>query len=103
MHDVPELILPHGLPVIPGKFFTDTSIIDPVWEEIYRWLKLQPEDDIKNYKFDESAGQNSGINIPGRSGIEQMKDELDNLDLTYNTAPKEQYAGFKNMTGLMFQ
>lgn len=101
--DIPELILPAGLPVIPGKFFTDTTITDPVWEEIYRWLKLQPDDDIRQYKFDYPADQKSGIEIPGRSGIEQMKRDLDSMDISYNTAPKEHYTGFKNMTGLMFQ
>jgi predicted metal-dependent peptidase len=101
LYDVPELIIPHGLPVIPDKFFTDTSITDPVWEEIYRWLKLQPEDDVKNYKFNES-GSEAGISIPGKSGIEQMKEDLEKLDFSYNTAPKEQYTGFKNMKGLMF-
>ncbi|HNX23539.1 MAG TPA: hypothetical protein PKG60_05795 [Spirochaetota bacterium] len=101
-YDVPELIIPSGLPVVPDKFFTDTSITDPVWEEIYRWLKLQPEDEVKKYKFSESSGENSGINIPGLTGIEQLQDDLAKLDLSYNTAPKEEYTGFKNMTGLMF-
>jgi predicted metal-dependent peptidase len=102
LHDVPELILPPGLPVIPEAFFKDTSITDPVWEEIYRWLKLQPEDDIKNYRFTGTEEDNSGIKIRVKSGIEQMKEDLDSLDISYNTAPKENYTGFKNMTGLMF-
>jgi len=102
IYDIPELTLPEGLPVVPENFFKDTTILDPVWEEIYRWLKLQPEEDIKNYRFDEPDNKKSGININGRSGIDQMQHELDNLDITYNTAPNEQYTGFKNMTGLMF-
>ena len=103
INDTPELKLPPGLPVIPEKFYTETSIIDPVWEEIYRWLKLQPEDDIKNYKFNKSENENPGISLHVKSSIEQMKEELDKLDITYNSAPKEKYTGFKNMTGLMFQ
>ncbi len=102
LNDAPELILPYGLPVIPEMFFTDTSITDPIWEEIYRWLKLQPEEEIKNYKFNGSENKQSGVNIPAKSSIEQMKEDLESLDLTYSKAPKEQYTGFKNMTGLMF-
>jgi len=102
IHDIPEIILPAGLPVIPENFYSETSIIDPVWEEIYRWLKLQPEDSIKNYKFNESENNKSGTDIHAKSSIEQMRDDLENMDITYNTAPKEKYTGFKNMTGLMF-
>jgi predicted metal-dependent peptidase len=102
-NEVPELILPSGLPIIPEKFFTDTSITDPLWEEIYRWLKLQPEDEVKNYKFKGSDNRDNGMSIPVKSSIEQMKEQLDNLDITYNSAPKEKYTGFKNMTGLMFE
>lgn len=97
-----EVILPFGLPVIPEQFFTETSIIDPIWEEVYRWLKLQPEDELKNFKFNAQDNKNPGISIPGKTSIDQMKEELENLDLSYNTAPKEKYTGFKNMTGLMF-
>ncbi|MCL2154581.1 MAG: hypothetical protein FWH53_02830, partial [Leptospirales bacterium] len=49
--DKPELIIPRGLPVVPEQFFADTTINDPFWEEVYRWLKLQPEEDIKRYRF----------------------------------------------------
>ncbi len=98
-----ELILPQGLPVIPEKFLTDTSIIDPLWEEIYRWLKLQPEEVVKNYKFKGSDNNDDKTGIPVKSPIEQMKEQLDSLDITYNKAPKEKYTGFKNMTGLMFE
>lgn len=102
LNETPELVLPRGLPVIPEKFLIDTAISDPLWEEIYRWLKDQPDEEIKNYKFNESGSSNNGSGIKVKSAIEQMKEQLDSLDLTYNKAPKEQYTGFKNMTGLMF-
>jgi predicted metal-dependent peptidase len=102
-NDTAELILPRGLPVIPEKFLTDTSITDPLWEEIYRWLKLQPEEEVKNYKFKGSENNEERSGIPVKSSIEQMKEQLDSLDITYNRAPKEKYTGFKNMTGLMFE
>ncbi len=100
--EIPEIILPKGLPVIPEKFFKETSISDPVWEEIYRWLKCQNDDDIKNFKFNESENRQTGIELAGKSGIDLLSENLANLDLSYNTAPKETYTGFKNMTGLMF-
>ncbi len=101
--ETPELVLPHGLPVIPEKFINDTSITDPLWEEIYRWLKLQPEDEVKTYKFKSSENNEERSGVQIKSSIEQMKEQLDNLDITYNRAPKEKYTGFKNMTGLMFE
>lgn len=97
----PELIMPKGLPIVPEQFFSDTSINDPFWEEVYVWLKLQPEKDIKKFRFSGDSTDNRGIPIE-RSGIERLKDELDSLDLTYNSVMKEQYTSFKNMTGLMF-
>ncbi len=103
LQDIPDLILPSGLPCIPEIFFTDTSISDPVWEDIYRWLKHRPEDEIKNYKINSTIEKNYDIKIPVKSGIEQMKEDLDNLDFTFNTAPQEQYASFRDMTALMFQ
>jgi hypothetical protein len=41
---VPRLVLPAGLPAVPAAFFRDTAIMDPSWEEVYRWLKAQPDD-----------------------------------------------------------
>jgi len=102
VHDIPELTLPEGLPVIPEQFFLDTSITDPVWEEIYRWIKLQPEENIKNYKFNETGNNKSGAGITVKSSIEQMKEELDNLDLTYGKSQEERYVGFKNLTAMTF-
>ncbi len=43
--EVPALILPEGLPYIPQEFFADTSIHDPVWEDVYRWL-VKKQDEI---------------------------------------------------------
>lgn len=40
-----EITLPPGLPVIPDKFFTETGISDPAWEDVYRWLKNQSPSD----------------------------------------------------------
>ncbi|MCL2156108.1 MAG: hypothetical protein FWH53_10625, partial [Leptospirales bacterium] len=82
-------------------FFADTTINDPFWEEVYRWLKLQPEEDIKRYRFTGDNTDSKSMSID-KSTIEQLKDELDSFDLSYNSAPKERYTNFKNMTGLMF-
>jgi hypothetical protein len=94
-HDVPEIILPEGLPVVPEKFFKDTSINDPVWEEIYRWIKLQSDADIKKYKFSKSENKHSGIELSQKSGIDILNESLAELDLSYNTAPRETYTSFK--------
>lgn len=41
---VPRLVLPAGLPAVPPAFFRDTAAKDPSWEDVYRWLKGQPDD-----------------------------------------------------------
>ncbi len=35
----PVLVLPAGLPRVPGDFVRDAGIADPSWEEVFRWLK----------------------------------------------------------------
>jgi hypothetical protein len=44
----------------------------------------------------------TGMEIPGKSAIELLSENLSRLDLSYNTAPRENYTAFKNMSGLMF-
>jgi len=33
------LVLPPGLPLVPGAYTGETGVTDPTWEELYRWLK----------------------------------------------------------------
>ncbi len=101
--DVPPLILPAGLPEIPQDFFKETNIEDPTWEEVYYWLKNQPPEKLKEFKFisTDEKGISSGKKI--KSSIEELEDALKSLDLSYNTAPEEKYTRFKNMDGLFFE
>lgn len=39
--DCPPLIIPDGLPVIPGDFYKETEITDPTWEEVYEWFTMR--------------------------------------------------------------
>jgi predicted metal-dependent peptidase len=45
---VPRLALPPGLPAIPAAFHADTGIRDPTWEDLYRWLRKQPRDTLRD-------------------------------------------------------
>lgn len=36
--DVPELVIPKGLPCIPQDYFIQTQNSDPHWEDVYHWL-----------------------------------------------------------------
>ena len=101
--DVPPLILPDGLPVIPYDFFGETGIDDPTWEEVYYWLKDQPEEKLKELKLAGEKNDSSGPGLKMRSPLDDLEDALSSLDLSYNTAPEEKYARFKNMDGLMFE
>ena len=49
--DVPPLILPEGLPLIPDAFFNTTGIKDPTWEEVYYWLKDVPPEKLKEVEM----------------------------------------------------
>lgn len=60
IREEPHVILPKGLPLIPAKYFTDTSSPhvrkDPSWENIYHWLKeslpdKQPSDSDTDTDF----------------------------------------------------
>lgn len=103
LHDVPELILPSGLPVIPEDFFKDTENFDPVWEEVYTWLKQLPQEEVKKLRFNPPADSGSGLTVQNRSAIDELAEALNSLDLTYNKAPMEKFTRIKNMDGLMFE
>ncbi len=100
--DVPSLILPAGLPVIPETFFHKTGINDPTWEEVYYWLKDVPPEQLKDFKFSGTKEKGSGPGPRVKSSIEELEDALKSLDLSYNTAPDEKYTRFKDMDGLYF-
>jgi predicted metal-dependent peptidase len=38
LRDEPEVILPDGLPLVPDRFYAESSSYDPSWEEVYEWL-----------------------------------------------------------------
>ncbi len=101
--ETPELLLPPGLPVIPDIFFEETANTDPVWEEVYLWLKKRSEEEVKEFSFTEKKETKSGFDSGLKGGVEELQDALNSLDLTYNTAPKEKYTSFKNMAGLKFE
>ncbi len=103
LNDIPELILPAGLPLIPDEFFEDTATYDPIWEEVYTWLKGRPQEEIKRLSFNEPPEKGSGIGIQSRTSIDELAEALSSLDLTYNKAPIEKYTRIKNMDGLMFE
>lgn len=102
LQDVPELILPAGLPVIPEDFFKETEVYDPIWEEVYIWLKGRPEEEMKRLRHIEPES-GFGIGIESKSAIDELAEALNSLDLTYNKAPMEKYTRIKNMDGLLFE
>ncbi|MCP4137188.1 MAG: hypothetical protein GY754_39835 [bacterium] len=51
-NEIPLLVIPWGLPMIPMKFHRQTGIQDPSWEEVYRWLKNLPPEDLPKFKGD---------------------------------------------------
>ncbi|HOP30598.1 MAG TPA: hypothetical protein P5120_08665 [Spirochaetota bacterium] len=103
LNDVPELILPAGLPVIPEDFFKETENFDPIWEELYIWLKGLPQEEIKKFRFNNPPESGSGFGLQIKSSIDELAEAINSLDLTYNKAPMEKYTRIKNMDGLMFE
>lgn len=101
-HETPLLVLPAGLPVVPGAFFRDTANFDPVWEDVYLWLKEQSREDIKKFSFNKNDGSSGNTLAHGESGIEQIQETLNSLDLSYNTAP-DQLTSFKKRDALVFE
>jgi len=45
----PIMELPEELPFIPDKFFRDTKIKDPRWDDIYRWLKDRDRTELSDF------------------------------------------------------
>ncbi len=101
--ETPLLVLPAGLPVVPGAFFRDTANFDPVWEDVYSWLKEQSREDIKKFSFNKNDGSSANTLAHGESGIEQMQETLNSLDLSYNTAPEQPLTSFKKRDALVFE
>ena len=103
VYDTPELALPAGLPHIPGQFFTETGNNDPLWEDVYLWLKKKSRHEIRKLSFNEE--DTGPVNSPANSGpgIEEMRDALNSLDLSYNTAPEQNLSSFKNRDSLVFE
>lgn len=101
--DVPPLILPQGLPFIPEEFFKNSGIEDPTWEEVYYWLKDQPDEKLKEFKFTGDKNESAGPGLKMKSPVDELEEALSSLDLSYNTAPEEKYTRFKNMDGLFFE
>jgi len=66
---VPRLTLPRGLPEVPAAFQRETGVLDPSWEELFRWLKKQPPASIGG-QLEEARGSWS---LPGGtwSGVER--------------------------------
>ncbi len=54
--DVPRLVLPPGLPMVPATFRADTGNDDPSWEDVYRWLLAK-----KSELRETSSGETMGI------------------------------------------
>ncbi|HPD77965.1 MAG TPA: hypothetical protein PLH88_06040 [Spirochaetota bacterium] len=102
LHDTPEINLPAGLPTIPDDFFSETKTLDPTWEDVYKWLRLKPAEELKKIRNHyEQFG--IGIKIDSNSFIDQLSNSLNSLDLSYNTAPKEKFTKIKDMDGLFFE
>lgn len=68
--DVPELVLPPGLPVVPQAFHGETGIKDPAWEDVYRWLKGRPAPELKDFDFSVTSPPPDGADAAARSGEE---------------------------------
>lgn len=100
---VPGLVLPAGLPVIPEDFFAETGNSDPAWEEVYGWLTSKERAKIMIYSFNEESGNSGDTSYAAESPVEQMRDALNSLDLSYNTAHDRQTTSFRNMEGLLFE
>ncbi|HPS57775.1 MAG TPA: hypothetical protein PK514_06675 [Spirochaetota bacterium] len=103
IHDTPELILPAGLPVIPGTFFRDTGNYDPVWEDVYSWLREQSREEIRKFSFNENEEGSGNTLANVEPGIRQMQQTLNSLDLSYNTAPEQNLSSFKKRDALIFE
>lgn len=95
-----ELRLPAGLPRIPRDFITATGVIDPSWEELYRWLKRQPRRSISEYLSDDN-------NAPGAvgPGAESMSGSLNsafNFNPLLDGRTDMNTISFSDMKGLVF-
>lgn len=101
--DMDEIILPRGLPVVPQEFFNNTSNSDPVWEDVYLWLREQERDNIRRWSF--STGEDSnGIPLTSEQfAINELSESLNSLDLTYNSSPEQHLTAFKNRDALVFE
>ncbi len=101
-YDTPELMLPPGLPVVPEKFFIETANYDPVWEDVYRWLRQQTRDDIRKFSFNDHGTGSEGTTLSAGSGLDELQNALNSLDLNYETTP-QQLVSFKKRDSLIFE
>lgn len=93
--DIPLLVLPKGLPVIPKNFILHKKTRDVPWEELYRWLKenmpgrinlkngISLDDMDDSPEFDACSG-NDGIeslHVPGTAGPDRNGNDGDAEDM----------------------
>lgn len=97
--DIPPLILPPSLPVIPNAFFCETGIKDPSWEEVYRWMKAQPKDTLTSLFQTTSGESDDGIEINLSSALQQAL--RDSHHLQADTIPAQKFS-FGTAQGMAF-
>ncbi len=97
---VPRLLLPAGLPAVPAKFYSDTNIADPSWEDVYRWLKNQPPESLKDLFAGADDGPQYGDNDADIASA--LNDVLRNpLRIPVEDIPAQKFA-LGDLQGLAF-
>ncbi len=96
--DVPSLVLPPGLPVIPDDFYSDTGRSDPSWEDLYRWLRERPKQEHRQFA---GTGMDNAGGGAGDPFADSLREQLSNpLDLP-EEGPGVQR--FDNLEGVQFE
>ncbi|MBP7735731.1 MAG: hypothetical protein KA369_07145 [Spirochaetes bacterium] len=97
---VEQLLLPAGLPRVPGDFITDTGVTDPSWEELYRWLKRQPRRSISEYISNDD--NTPGVNGPGAENLSDSLNRAFNFDPLLDGRSDMNTIYFSDMKGMVF-
>jgi len=85
----------------PGKFHMETSNHDPSWEELYRWLKEQP-DDVKNGLTDKSTAPTSPDSSTPGPGDETDGETVPSDAMEFNSQSENKKQDFNMYDGVTF-
>ncbi len=95
-----DLLLPPGLPVVPGGFTAETGIRDPSWEDLYRWLRGISPQRRKNLPLSESDGDGIPLSLGGAA--EKLNELFSDIGPLSFLDESSMSLSFEGMKGILF-